>query len=102
MCSDEHTLVNVRDDDLGALVGEESRRLGSNALSAASDNGYLACKHTLGVVEVAGDLGHAVAHDDGSAAVGMLSAPRMGIKYVNEYEMAFLTQASIHPVMWQR
>lgn len=58
------TVVNVGDNYLGAFIGKESCRFGANALSAARDNGYLAGKHTLGVVEVVGDLSHAVGHDD--------------------------------------
>jgi hypothetical protein len=32
---ESHTAVDVRDDDLGALVGEESRAFGANALTGA-------------------------------------------------------------------
>lgn len=48
--------VNIRDDDLRAFVGEESGRFGADPLAAAGDDGDLAGEHTLGVIEVGGDL----------------------------------------------
>lgn len=55
------TSINVRDDDLGALVREEPRGLCANALTRSSDDSYLARQHTLRVVEVACDLFYTLA-----------------------------------------
>lgn len=57
------TGVNISHNYLGSLIRKETRSLGANALSTASDDGDLSSKHTLGVVEVVGDLCHAVRHD---------------------------------------
>lgn len=56
--------VNVRDDDQRALVGKEPGRFGTDALAAARDDGDLADEHTLGVVEVGGNLGDPGGHGD--------------------------------------
>ena len=54
-----HTGINISDDDLCALVGEETSGLSTNSLSRASDDGDLTGKHALWEVwptEVACDL----------------------------------------------
>ncbi|KAJ3474285.1 hypothetical protein NLG97_g9913 [Lecanicillium saksenae] len=56
------TGINVRHDNLGALIGKQASRLGADSLAAAGDDGDLPGKEALGVVEVAGDLRHAVRH----------------------------------------
>jgi len=50
------TSVNVRDNHLRALVGEQSRGLCANALPRSSDYSDLAGKHTLGEVQMSSYL----------------------------------------------
>lgn len=50
------TGIDVGDDDVGTLVGEEAGGLSADALAGASDDGRLASEETLGVVD---------GHDDG-------------------------------------
>ena len=53
------TGINISDDDLCALVGEETSGLSTNSLSRAGDDGDLTGKHALWEVwptEVACDL----------------------------------------------
>lgn len=57
------TGVNVGYNNLGTFIGKQTGRLSANTLAAAGDDGDLAGEQTLGVVEVVGDLRHAVRHD---------------------------------------
>ena len=57
------TGINVGNDHLCALVGKQACGLGADALSTASNDGDLASQHTLGVVEVAAELGDSIRHD---------------------------------------
>ncbi len=61
--------VNVRDDHLGALVGEQPRALGADAPGRPRDDGDLAGQQLLGVAEVAGDLVYSARHGGGCVLV---------------------------------
>ena len=49
----ERTGINVANDYFGALIRKQACAFGADALPAARDDGCLAGKQTLGVVEVA-------------------------------------------------
>jgi hypothetical protein len=53
--------VNVGHDDFGALLGEQPRALGADALRGAGDDGHLAGQQAAGP-EMTGDLGSTLCH----------------------------------------
>ena len=54
------TGIHVTDYYFGTLVGEEAGTFCADALSAAGDDGDLACEHALRVIEMARHLGQAI------------------------------------------
>ena len=56
------TGINVSDDNLGSLVGEEASAFCSDTLSGTGDDSDLASEHTSWVVQVASNLLGAVCH----------------------------------------
>lgn len=55
-CTGTLTAIDIAHNNLSTFVREQSRCLGSNALSGAGDDGCLAVEHALGVVQMARDL----------------------------------------------
>jgi hypothetical protein len=58
------TSINVRNNNFGSLICEKSSSFGANTLAGASNDGYLACKKAMRVVEVTSDLCCTLCHDD--------------------------------------
>lgn len=56
--------VDVRNNNLGSFIGEESGTFGADALGGTGDDDYLAGEKAFGVVEVAGDLLYPVRHGE--------------------------------------
>lgn len=59
------TLVDISYNDACTLVGEETCYFCTDTLTGSGDDCDLASQHTLGVVQVGGDLLEALRHGDG-------------------------------------